>query len=265
MQPLDLARRRDLGALLATAFTVWWRHLPVFLTLAFLVIAPLTLVVDGVWLGQLADPDDTGPIVPLIASYVVSMLVVPTIVTAMHVTAVLDLGRGRKPHVGRSTAAALRVFPAVVVVVLIYTVTVAVGFVFLIVPGFWLSVLLYFGAQAAVVDGERGFGALRRSWDLVDGMWWRTFGILALFVLIASVISGLTGTLFQVAGVLTDNGPLYVGGTVASNTITQSFVALAATLLFFDLRASKEPARRGARADAFGTHPERPTPEPDPA
>ncbi len=60
MPPLiDLRKPRDLGDLLALTFTLWWRHLGVFLTLAFVLIAPAVVLVDGVWVGSLFDPEST--------------------------------------------------------------------------------------------------------------------------------------------------------------------------------------------------------------
>ncbi len=62
------------------------------------------------------------------------------------------------------------------VVVVLYLLVTAAGFALLLIPGIWLYARLYFGAQAAVVEGARGADALRVSSRYVDGNWWRVFG-----------------------------------------------------------------------------------------
>ena len=55
-----------------------------------------------------------------------------------------------------------------------------VGLILCIVPGVWLGVLFALVTPALVLE-RCGVGtAFRRSKKLVDGAWWRTFGILLL-------------------------------------------------------------------------------------
>jgi hypothetical protein len=54
-------------------------------------------------------------------------------------------------------------------------------------------VKLSLAPSAAVFEKQRAAAAMRRSWRLVDGSWWRIFGAL----LVAGVISGAAGSLFQ--------------------------------------------------------------------
>src|ERR687895_2185471 len=111
MAPLDLQRSRDLGALLGAAFPVWLRHFPVFFAMAFIVVAPVMGLVDGVWAGTLDEftPEDGGPVEAQVASWFCLWIVMPALVTAMHVVAVQDLGRGVQPTIRHSLAVALSV------------------------------------------------------------------------------------------------------------------------------------------------------------
>ena len=260
MHPLDLDRPRDLGAIVSTAFTTWWEHLGIFIALAALPVFPAVVLLDGVWGGTLDDPD-TARVAPQIVSFAVQTLVVAPLVTAMHVLVVLGLARGEHPAIGDALRSGLRVLPAVVVAVLLYTLAVALGFVALIVPGIFLAVRLYFTAQAAVVDGARGTAALRRSWSLVEDLWWRTFGILIVLALLAGLLALPLGFVTQMVGQSADNGPLFVLGTAIAQTVTLSFTALAGTILFFDLRTRKAHVAVAARPPGPSydlTSPERP-------
>ena len=58
---LDLTRPRAYGELLATSLQVFEAHVDVLLTLAIVLVAPVTLFVDGVWGRMLADGLDAKP------------------------------------------------------------------------------------------------------------------------------------------------------------------------------------------------------------
>jgi hypothetical protein len=82
--------------------------------------------------------------------------------------------------------------------------------------------------------------ALRASWELVEGAWWRVFGI--------GLVAGIVAVLpllaiqapFQAAAESADAGWLSLIGSIAADTLATPFVALVATLLYFDLRTRRE-------------------------
>jgi hypothetical protein len=231
---LDLEEHRNLGELIGLTFTLFGRHLAVFLSLTLLVVAPIEILVDGVWGGFLADGGDTSaPTAATTVSVLASIVVIPPLVTALHVVVVQGLARGEEPEVGRAlSAAAARLLPAVGAVAL-YTIGVGFGLIALIVPGIYLAVRWYFAAQAAVVDGLRPAEALRRSGELVEGRWWRVLGVLIVFNLITSAFGVVGGALVR----RIDSGALYMTGWILLQTVTLSLTAIFGTLLFFDLRA----------------------------
>ena len=53
---------------------------------------------------------------------------------------------------------------------------------------------------AIVLERVSGWGGLKRSWQLISGRFWPTFGRMLLLVLITSIISGVVSTIFQVPG-----------------------------------------------------------------
>jgi hypothetical protein len=230
---LDLDEHRNLGELIGLTFTLFGRHLAVFLSLTLLVVAPIDLLVDGVWRGFLAGGGDTSaPDVATTVSFLAAIVVIPPLVTALHVVVVQGLARGEEPAVGSAlSAAAARLIPAIGAVAL-YAVGVTLGLIAVIVPGIWLAVRWYFAAQAAVVDGLQPAEALRRSGQLVDGRWWRVFGLLVVF----SLITGTVGAVGRALIDQIDSGALYMAAWIVLQTVTLSLGAIFGTLLFFDLR-----------------------------
>jgi hypothetical protein len=258
MPELNLDRPRDLSAIVSTAFQTWWHHLGVFIALAAIPVFPAVFLTSGLWAGHLEDPDRMDYAAVLGGGAVQGVVITP-LVTAMHVLVVLGLARGEHPSVGDALRDGLRVMPVVLVAVLLYALAVIAGTIALIIPGIWLGIALYFTAQAAVVDGARGRAALRRSFELVRGSWWRTFGILLVLSLIAFALAVPLGFVTQMIGTAADNGPLYVLGEAVAQTVTLSFTALAGTILFFDLRTRKAVAPVAAPAPDHGlASPERP-------
>jgi len=93
--------------------------------------------------------------------------------------------------------------------------------------------------------------ALSRSRDLVRGQWWRVFGIGIVFAVMIGVVGGLIGLLFRGLGEGADSQALALVGSMIGDVFTIAFTALAATLVFFDLRTRREgapPAPRWAPA-----------------
>ena len=231
---LDLDQPRTLGELVAVTFDLFGRHLAVFLSLTLVVVAPIVLVVDGVWGRYLAEGGDVDPpTAAAAASLALGVLVIPPLVTALHVVVVQALARGEEPTVGGALrSASTRLLPAVAAVV-VYSLAVAAGLLALVVPGVWLAVRWYFCAQAAVVDGLGPADALRRSAQVVEGRWWRTFGVLLAFGLLVAVFGAVAGAAIRPI----ENGAIYTSAQVLLQAGLLSLTAIFGTLLFFDSRA----------------------------
>lgn len=259
---IDLRRPRDLGELLGLTFTLWWRHLAVFLTLAFVLIAPTVVLVDGLWAGALFDPENTDAAAEGVSQLLFSV-VIPPLITAVHVVAVVEIVAGRQPSIGGSLRSALARTLPLVAAAFLYGVVVVLGVIALIIPGIWLGVACYFAAQHVAYDREMGAAAaIGASYDLVKGSWWWTFGVLIVVgvvsavVLMPAIIVVAAGTMV-IGGVA--GGVLYIGTLIVANTIVYSFGALAGTLLFFDLRARRGIDVPLPEPGPYGPAPERPT------
>ena len=235
---LDLTRPRAYGELLQTSLQIFAGHVDVLLTLAILLVAPVTLLVDGVWGGLLANGLDAKPSpASQIVSGALNACVVLPLVTAAGALLVQGLGRGEAPRdVGTALRAASRVFPRVLGAQLLYALAVLGGFILLVIPGIWVAVRCYFATQAAALDGLAPPGAMRRSGEVVKGSWWRTLGCLLMTGLLVGVTAEIATAILGGTG----SGALYVAGRIVFQAIAVAVTAVFATLLFYDLRARQE-------------------------
>jgi hypothetical protein len=237
---LDLSRPRAYGELFQTTLQVFGRHADVLLTLALVLVAPVTLVVDGIWGGALANGADARPSLAAQAvSAAASVFFVLPLVTASNALVVRDLGGGSAPgDLRRVLSAGLRTFPRVLGAVLLYAIAVLAGCVLLIVPGIWIAIRCYFAVQAAALEGDPPAAAMRRSAELVQGQWWRIFGYLLGTALLFGVAGSFATTAFAASG----SGALFVAGTAVVESIVVSLTAIFATLLYYDLRVRRDRA-----------------------
>jgi hypothetical protein len=251
---LDLDQPRTLGELVSLTFELFGRHLATFLSLTLLVVAPVVILVDGVWGGFLADGGNADPSAGASGtSLALGTIVIPPLVTALHVVVVQALARGDEPAVGAALRLAAPRLPAALGAVALYILAVAFGLVALVVPGVWLSVRWYFAAQAAVVDGLGPVDALRRSAEVVGTRWWRTFGVLLAFGLLIGIFGAVTGAVVRSI----DDGVIYTSAQVLLQAVLLSLTAIFGTLLFFDSRSRAHVPWHGPPPPG-PTEPERP-------
>lgn len=242
-EPLDLARPRGVRELLGIAIRIYFRHLPAVLAIAAAVVVPVQLIVTGIGLEELTSSyRETSTAAETILPTVVSFLIVAPLIAAATIHVLQRLAAGEQPHAGHALQAGLDVFPFVFLAVLLAAAGIAAGLLLFIVPGVFLAVRLYFVPQTVVFDGARGPDALRRSWELTRGFWFRTLGI----VLLANLLVLLPGLLvlapLQSLAESADRQSIALAGMILTETLTAPFVALVSTLLFFDLRARRAAA-----------------------
>lgn len=98
---------------------------------------------------------------------------------------------------------------------------------FFIIPGIIVGTYLTFYSYVFIIEGEKGMSALKRSWALVKGNWWKVFGRLILLnivfgtiVILLSSINDLLGSVFQ--------------------SLSMPFGIIFAYLIYLELKRSKE-------------------------
>jgi hypothetical protein len=236
---IPLERPRDVGALLRDSASVYLRHFGTFLALGALVVVPAELIVSGVGLEQLSSDYDATPgfaeaAIPAAVSY----LVMGPLITAICVHALLSVAGGGPLGTREAIVNGFESFTPIFFAVLLAALGIALGLL-LIVPGIYLFVRWYFVPQTVVLERARNAGALRASGRLVEGAWWRTFGLVALVNLIALLVAVVLGAPFTTLADETDRAVWALGGETLAAAVTQPFAAIYSTLLYFDLRERK--------------------------
>jgi hypothetical protein len=172
--------------------------------------------------------------------------------------AVTDVALGKPATIGsvlRETLA--RYFPLLglvglgILIFIGWIIAETIGFILLVLPGLavfcaaiYLAVrwsLVVAAMMAEDIGPVRGLG---RSWNLVTGSWWRTFGILLIVTIMQLIITYGLFILFGVIAALFATGDfqaalVQVGGTLLS-ALVSPITTIAITLLYFDLRVRKE-------------------------
>src|SRR5918997_2774369 len=172
-------------------------------------------------------------------------LVLTTLAAAACFRAVSDVYLGERPSVGGSLSfAATRLLP-LIVLSLLYFLGLIPAFIALIIPGIWLAVAWSLGFPALLSERLGPAAALGRSFRLVKGRWWPTFGALLVMYLIVIVISGILGAVLGASlFAATDSEALAAVFSTIVNTIssliTLPLFAAVLTVIYFDLRVPKE-------------------------
>jgi hypothetical protein len=132
------------------------------------------------------------------------------------------------------------------------TILSVIGLVLCLAPGIWLWGIWAVAIPACMVEGLGVGASLGRSKRLVDGTFWRVWGIRALGYLITTIASSLLAAPFLIGGFLGiwhdfDNGGaqllfviLFGVGSLVSRTFTAPIQAGIDALLYVDLRMRKE-------------------------
>jgi hypothetical protein len=239
LRGLELARPRDLSALLSDAFKVYRQHVRSFLLISAAFVVPVELIVSGVGLEQLTSAyDDSPSAAETVIPAVVTFLVVAPLITATCIYALREVAAAERPRPGRVIVAGLEAFTPLFFAIVLAALGILCGFV-LIIPGFYLVVRWYFVPQAVVIDGARGAGALKASGDLVQGFWWRTLAVIAVANLVAALPGLVLIAPFSALAMSTDRAIWELVGQMAAESLAAPFVALVATLLYYDLRSRR--------------------------
>jgi hypothetical protein len=152
-------------------------------------------------------------------------LVFPGLIVALVLAALPEVLQGRTPSA--STAGGLTV-----VLLLMFL----VGLPLML----WLYVRWVLASAAFAVDRLDTLAAIRRSSQLVQGTWWRTFGILLLVGLVVGLVPGIVSTALGGGFAGSPVSPAsFLATTVVSQLVALPFVPISPlllTLLFLDLR-----------------------------
>jgi Membrane domain of glycerophosphoryl diester phosphodiesterase len=148
--------------------------------------------------------------------------------------------------------------PAVLWVSILVGLAVIGGVVLLFVGSIWLGIAFSLALPALLLEDKKGSEALGRSYNLIKGRWWRSFGLLMAGYILASVIAGivqgiLAALMFVAVG---DDSVMSVIlsslAGLAGQVITTPFIAALTVVLYFDLRVRKEAFDLQLLAESMG-------------
>lgn len=233
-----------MGELLRAAFELYRRNV----RLVLIVTVPIVIVVTGLTalgLGELGARVNPAP--PLRDAYVdfgTSQLVMAPLIGAMLARLVLLRQRGEMVSATDLVADALEVFPAVLLVIVVWLAVSFLGFVSLIVPGVYIFVSWYFVVQAVVIDGDRGFAPITRSARLVRGHWWQSAIMGVAFQLVALAPQAVIVYALTPVARSANSYAVVVLAAALANVVALPFLAVGATLYYLRLRdGAASPAR----------------------
>ena len=117
----------------------------------------------------------------------------------------------------------------------------------------WLYVKLLLAPVALILEAAPVVVSMRRSWRLVQGAWWRTFGIYLLGSILAGIVGSVLTIPFAIVGAIASLGALESGGglplaylasvslgTLVSSIVILPFSAGIVSLLYIDRRIRRE-------------------------
>lgn len=132
----------------------------------------------------------------------------------------------------------------------------------LVVPAIALLALgVYWSvaAQAAIIEGRKPIAAVKRSFNLVKGNWWRTFLTWVLTALTAFgltvIVSMILTLLLSAAGTGAAASVISAVGTLAANALILPIPGIAAALIYLNLRGRKEDFGMNELARDLGFQP----------
>jgi hypothetical protein len=233
-----MQRRIDSGAVIRRVFEIYVDQASVLMPAAAVVF-----VFTGIISALLVT---ASPALSLLA--VVIDLIATTLFTGMVVELVADVQDGRRDaSPGQLFRAATPVIGQLILVGIVAGIGIVIGFVLIIVPGLILITVWSVAAPVVVLERPGVFPALRRSRELVRGNGWQVFGvILVLYILVAAIsliIEGVANSAGSGVGIVV---------RVVIGVLTAPFSALAASVLYFELRGQAGTAGTGGGGGGLG-------------
>ncbi len=154
------------------------------------------------------------------------VIVLSLLFYGMLIINIVAVSRGETPTFAASLAAGTRRAPALFVGSLIFGIAIAVGFILLIIPGFYVWNRLQLYMVPLVAEREGPGTSLGISWKLVGGNWWRTASVIFVMVVILVVLQMVLGTVVGLIAALGSGGT----GLTTNPTLLVTRLALITTI-----------------------------------
>ena len=220
-QKLDVAR------VFERIFAIYKDQFTLLIPAALVVFVPVALISGLIYAGD----------VSIIGGLIVAAIA--TIATywfqGMVVEAARDILDGRRDHsIGSLVQSVTPVIGPLIIAGILAGLGIGIGLLLLIVPGLFLLTIWAVIAPVIVIERRGAIDSFGRSRELVRGHGWQVFGVIVVLFLIQFII---TAVLNAVANSVSDS---FVGYTISDlivRILVAPFTALAAAVLFFELKA----------------------------
>ncbi len=254
--PLRL-RPLEIGDILDEIFRMYRRHFLLFAGLAVVFSVPLAALagygffalfsnaLSEAATGATPDLNTFAPsLITLAVGSLVNFAITPLLYGALS-AAVCQSAAGRPVTWWSAIKAALRRYLHVAGLLILFAL---MSIAFCLFP-LWIWIAVGWAAvlPAMFVENIGLVAAMRRSWSLVKGRWWRTFFLLFLVFVLNYVVYLALGAFLYLGQALLSIflSPylalaLYEGGVVLASALTHPILQIAIALIYFDLRVRKE-------------------------
>lgn len=246
------AQPLTVGQILSAAFDLYRQQAVALWTIVAVVVIPaqaLIVIVERVILsggrtfavnGTIYTTDSTG----LLAIVIIVITFLSVIVTIGALSkALLDAYTGHPSGWRHSLQFASDRVGPLSWLALISGVLLLIGYILLIIPGIFLTVSWIVAVPVLMFEGASPFASLRRSYDLVQGRWWATFGALVLAIIALIGISIVVGLILDGIGSSSHVSLILVIGGISriiGALVTYPIVAAVSAVIYIDLRVRKE-------------------------
>lgn len=237
-QPAPVRGAFSVGGVIKRSFGAYFANFVPFTVLALILYLPSLLYGLASMEDALSgDPAaySAGDVVFMIISFVLTYILIGALVygTVQH------LG-GQRPTLGSIISRGLATVVPVIVIALLLSIVIGIGFVLLIVPGIFLIVVYSVVVPAAVVERPGIIGSFKRSWELTKGYRWPVLGILLVLVVILFILSFVVGAVGGVVAFSTNDFTLLIVINYIVSALSGALMSVAVAVTYHDLRVAKE-------------------------
>jgi hypothetical protein len=276
----------SVGEILDVSLKIWRRHFPALARIVLFVVTPVQVLSSLILASALPDSEilfdsssfdtttgtarfDGGDAAAFFAAFALVTILSGlgfVLSSAAALRAVTVAYLGGTPAWKESLRLAVNRLGSLVWLSILMGLGLTLGFALCLAPGIWLAVAWSLAFVALVAEDLSGTRALRRSYNLVRGRWWATFGVLLIAFVLNAVVDQIVSIPFAIVSFVSEDSVIgFTVGALAnilSDVITTPFVAAVFVLVYFDLRVRKEGFDLQLLAQAMGPLPEGGPPAP---
>ncbi len=262
MSSRPILRPLDFGGVFDQAFRLYTGHWRTLLAISAVVMVPLGIVSLLITIAvfpdldaALTDPDliNASPeeVLDLMAGVLLPSLFIGLLnivglwlIQGACTHAVAEVYMGREPDWRDSLAAGFRRLPSYLGAMILMGLGIIGGLFLCLVGAVWFGVMWAVTIPALIAEDLGPWGALKRSWELIQGSFWRVLGL----TIVSGMIVGIVGialsspsqfVVFSGGSLTATQSTSQVANTLAY-TLTLPFQALVAVVIYFDQRVRKE-------------------------